>query len=998
MSNLNSDAATAAQIQTPVAPETLPAPFRLHVAGMSCSHCQQTVARAALAVPGVIDAQVDLDAGILTVQGGEPEAVGQAVIAAGYAIAGPEPLPVSDQCAVGEDEHAVKPTAVLSAQRVLLKVEGMHCASCVRRVEEAMLSVPGAREASVNLLDGSALSAGGDPGQLIQAIHQAGYEASMMPSSGNGQGDAYTIDILGMHCTSCVGKIEQAILAVPGVTGAQVNLIEKKAVVRGGLPEQVVQTIVDAGYGAVPRVLFQVNTQFYLIVQPVPSPDEVEQIQSIVMAQDPAAELALELSGRLLVHTVEHPADVLTRVTDLGFQATIEEMYTDPALAQADEARRDIRQSWIKAAVALVVGVVIMGGDMAGWFPPVHEGRIFWASAAFCCLLTMVFSGGRYFLGAWKQLQHRAANMDTLVALGTGAAWIASVLVIVDPGFIPGGRHHLYLDASVMILAFLQFGHALETRAKRTTSEAIGSLVKLRPRTAVVLRTAGAVALPISLLRLGDRLRVKPGETVPNDGVIVEGRTTVDEAMLTGEPLAVVKTVGDTVTGGTMNRSGTFVLKVSRLGEETTLSRIIGMVKTAQLSKPPIGRLVDRIAAVFVPIVLGIALGTFFLWFFAGPEPGTAFAVTTAIAVLVIACPCALGLATPIAIMVGMSRAAEYNILIRNSDALQSAATLTHLVVDKTGTLTQGKPAVTAVSPGDALSKNQILRWAASLESGSEHPLAEAVLTAQQETGEPLFAMHNFSAIPGRGVEAEMEGVAYFLGNHQFLSEKGVALPADLQQEAQKQATMGGTPVWLGRGGQVAGLLIIKDLVREDSAAAIRLLQRMGVTVVMCTGDNKATAAAVAREVGITEVRSEILPEAKLQVVASLQAQGFHVGMVGDGVNDAPALAQADTGFAIGSGTDVALENADITLASDSLVPVATAIALSRAAIRNIKQNLLGAFIFNLIGIPLAAGLLYPFTGWLLHPMFASAAMALSSVTVVSNANRLRLFKPPALQ
>ena len=982
----------------PDSPKPLPSAYSLQVGGMSCAHCEQTVAKAALAVSGVTGARADLAAGLLTVQGGEPEAVRQAVMAAGYtveAIAAP-PLPGKPDLA-GHKPAASRGESQPS-RRVMLKVEGMHCASCVRRVEEAMLAVEGVLEASVNLLDASALSVGGDPDELIQAIHQAGYEASLAPAPGNGHSETYTIDILGMHCASCVGKVERAILAVPGVTKAEVNLIEKKARVQGGAPDQVVQAILDQGYGAVKRTSFEANTSFYLIVQPPPSPDEVDQIRSIILAQDAAAALSFEPSGRLRVQTIEHPADVLTRIIDLGFQAALEEIYTDPALAQAEEARRDIRQSWIKAALAFAVGGVLMAGDMAGWFPSLHDGRVFWIGAALCCLLTIIFSGGRYFRGAWQQLKHYSANMDTLVALGTGAAWIASVVVIADPDFIPGGRHHLYLDASVMILAFLQFGHALETRAKRTTSEAIGSLVKLRARTAMVLRTAGAVEIPLSLLRLGDRLRVKPGETVPNDGMIVEGRTTIDEAMLTGEPLPVAKNMGDAVTGGTMNRSGSFVLKVTRLGEETTLSRIIGMVKAAQLSKPPIGRLVDRIAAVFVPIVLGIALTTFFIWMIAGPEPRLAFAITTAIAVLVIACPCALGLATPIAIMVGMSRAAECNVLIRNSDALQSAATLTHLVVDKTGTLTQGKPAVTAVFPASGLTRNQVLRWAASLESGSEHPLAEAVLTAQQETGEPLFTMLNFSAIPGRGVEAGLDGLAYFLGNHLFVSEKGVALPDDLQREAQKQAAMGGTPVWLGRDGQIAGLLIIKDLVREDSAQAVRLLRQMGITVVMCTGDNKATAAAVAREVGITEVQSEILPEAKLQVVAGLQAQGFKVGMAGDGVNDAPALAQADTGFAIGSGTDVAIENADITLAGDSLVLVATAIALSRASIRNIKQNLFGAFIYNLIGIPLAAGLLYPVTGWLLHPMFASAAMALSSVTVVSNANRLRLFKPPSTQ
>jgi Cu+-exporting ATPase len=455
----------------------------------------------------------------------------------------------------------------------------------------------------------------------------------------------------------------------------------------------------------------------------------------------------------------------------------------------------------------------------------------------------------------------------------------------------------------------------------------------------------------------------------------------------------VARELGDAVTGGTMNRSGAFVLRVSRLGEETTLARIIRMVRSAQISKPPIGRLVDRIAGVFVPIVILIAAASFAWWLFMGPEPRLAFALTTAIAVLVIACPCALGLATPIAIMVGTSRAAQANVLIRNSDALQSASRLTHVVVDKTGTLTEGRPTVTAIRSAGEFAEDEVLGWAASLESGSEHPLAEAVLAAQAERGLPLHRLDDFTAVAGRGVRGVHGGRTYLLGSDRFLVEEGVDLPAELRAEAEAQAARGGTPVWLAGGGALMGLLVLKDPVRPDSAAAINALKRRGITVVMCTGDNHATAAAVAREVGIDEVHSEILPEAKLAVVQELQERGFRVGMVGDGVNDAPALARADTGFALGSGTDVAIENADITLSGNSLGLVATAIAISAATIRNIRQNLFGAFIYNVIGIPLAAGLFYPFTGWLLEPMFASAAMALSSVTVVTNANRLRFFR-----
>jgi Cu+-exporting ATPase len=461
--------------------------------------------------------------------------------------------------------------------------------------------------------------------------------------------------------------------------------------------------------------------------------------------------------------------------------------------------------------------------------------------------------------------------------------------------------------------------------------------------------------------------------------------------MITGESLPVDKKPGDAVIGATINRQGLLTVEAGRVGKDTVLSQIIRMVEQAQGSKAPIQRVVDRVAAWFVPAVIVIALLTFVIWLAAGA--GFVPALLRLIAVLVIACPCALGLATPIAIMVGMSRAAEGNILIRNSDALQTASTLTHVVVDKTGTLTEGAPAVTDIIPAGSLDRETLLQIAASLEQHSEHPLAEAVLTAHRAGGRPLLSPAHFAAAPGRGVQAEVEGCPYVLGNLQFLADHGLAPSPFLLEEAERQATEGGTPVWLGGRGQVFGLLVLKDPLKGDSAAAIKELQRLGIEVVMCTGDNRLTAEAVARQLGIAEVYSEVLPAAKQDVVRSLQQQGGRVGMVGDGVNDAPALAQADTGFAIGSGTDVAIENADITLTGDSLVLVAAAIRISSATIRNIKQNLFGAFVYNIVGIPLAAGLFYPFTGWLLHPMFASAAMALSSVTVVSNANRLRFFR-----
>jgi len=894
-----------------------------------------------------------------------------------------------------------------------LQVGEMSCEHCKATVTAAVRSVEGVTECRVNLEEGSVDVVGGTPHLVIAAIEEAGYPAQPkvvvpkfcplpdnstdpdeeLPSAGAGQQEAedgYVVQVPDMSCAACVAKVEKAILAVPGVSNASVNLVEKQALVSGGKPQEVVAAIIDHGYQATLQESTGQDVFFLQLKDGVPGDDRV---QELLGTSDPEAEVVVA-GSRLQVRTILHPADVQLLLQDNGINVAIVEQYTDPASARAEESRREIRLSWQRAIVAGLVGSTIMAGTMSGLFPPLVGHRSFWLVVAFGCLGVMYFSGSRYYVTAWKQARNLSANMDTLVALGTSAAWLASFILILKPDFIPGRESHLYLDASVMILAFLQFGHALEIRARRTTSEAISSLVGLRARSAMVVRNDREVEIPVSLLRPGDHIRVRPGEKIPIDGEIIAGRSTVDEAMLTGEPLPLKKEQGDRVTGGTMNKSGSFTFKVTSLGEDTTLAHIIKMVKRAQLSKPPIGRLADKVAAVFVPVVMIIALLTFAAWLAVAPEPRLAYALTAGIAVLVIACPCALGLATPIAIMVGTSRAAELNILIRNSDGLQTAATLRYLVVDKTGTLTLGRPAVTEIYPVSGVEQKLVLQRAAALESRSEHPLAEAVLRRAREQGLAPFDLDEFLSIPGKGVQAVIDGNMYLLGSHHFFTDHSVMIPEELQAVAAEQAGKEATPIWLGNPEQVLGLLILRDPIREDSARAVRALQKQGVEVVMCTGDNRATAEAVATELGIKEVHAEILPGEKQEVVRKLQDRGYKVGMVGDGVNDAPALAQADTGFAIGSGTDVAIDNADITLAGDSLAHVSVAIDISHATIRNIKQNLFGAFIYNVVGIPLAAGVFYPFTGWLLQPMFASAAMALSSVTVVSNANRLRFFRP----
>ena len=798
-----------------------------------------------------------------------------------------------------------------------------------------------------------------------------------------------------------MARVEAAILAVTGVREASVNLVEGAAYVVGGNAQQVADAVVDQGYPARPAAVGVTAGATLLFAETLSAPQR-QQVDDLLRQLSPTSASDWRDDRRVSLTSSAHPADCLLALRRAGFAAAFVEDTEDPYLVQDRQARCSIRQAIKRAALAASVGGGLMAAMLAGALPGIAAGspltdlggRGFWLLTALLCLATMIYSGSSYYVGAWKQLKHGQANMDTLVAVGTLAAWGASALLILAPGFVPAAQRHLYLETSVLILAFLQFGHALEVRARARTGRAIGALVELAPKTARLIHAGQQLDLPVSLLQPGDLFLVRPGQAVATDGAVVEGSSSVDESMLTGEPLAIAKRPGDRVTGGTVNRSGALTVRVERVGEDTTLAGIIQAVKRAQMSKPPIGRLVDQIAAVFVPAVLAIAALTFSAWYALGPSPQLPYALTTAIAVLVIACPCALGLATPIAIMVGMGRAAQFGVLIRNGDALQSAASITHLVVDKTGTLTEGRPCVTEIYCAGGVDRERALAWAASLEQQSEHPLALAVVESAQQRGLGLAPVADFQAETGQGVQGRVDDQLLFIGRQEWLAELGVPMDEGLLAQAQLMARQGATPIWLASRHTVLALLALRDPLRADTPAALAALRKLGIELVMCTGDHPETARAVAAELGIDTVHSRVLPQHKADVVRQLQAQGHTVGMVGDGVNDAPALAQAQVGFAIGAGTDVAIESADVTLASNSLASVASAVALSRATLRNIRQNLFGAFIYNVTGIPLAAGVLYPLTGWLLSPVFASIAMALSSVTVVSNANRLRLFKP----
>src|SRR5690554_1297840 len=690
-------------------------------------------------------------------------------------------------------------------------------------------------------------------------------------------------------------------------------------------------------------------------------------------------------------------AELIRAVEAVGYEA---EPILD--LRQAEEARaekdaREYRRRLKGSFWSLALAVPLMASMFFFHPHPVGMGRLFWLVIGLLTLAVMAGPGRHFFINAWKNLKHHQANMDTLIAMGTGTAWLYSMGVVAFAPWLPAVAHGIYFEASAMIIGLVLLGNALELRARGRTSDALKRLLDLQSRTARVIRDGEERELDIDEVREGDHIRVRPGERLPVDGEVTEGQSHIDESMLTGEPLPVAKAAGDEVSAGTVNGKGGLVYRATRVGADTRLGQITEQVARAQISRPPIGELADKVSSIFVPAVMIIAVLTALAWFNFGAEPRVIHMLVTATTVLIIACPCALGLATPISTMIGVGKAAEHGVLVRSGEALQVASRLTTLVVDKTGTLTEGKPSVTEaeILEGD---KPQVLGLVAALERGSEHPLAAALLTYCEEQAEEAGAeaaeIRDFESVTGGGVKAEtLEGKPLLLGNARLLEEAGIDL-AGGREKAGELEEKARTVVYLAVDGRLAALFGISDPLRHDTVAAIKRLQADGLKVVMLTGDNEHTAAAIAREVGIDEFRAGLLPEDKHTEIERLQAAGETVGMVGDGINDAPALARADVSFAIGQGTDVAIESAGITLMRGSLHGVASAIEISRATLSNIKQNLVGAFGYNTLCIPIAAGVLYPFTGMLLSPMIAGAAMSLSSITVVSNANRLRLFKP----
>lgn len=764
-----------------------------------------------------------------------------------------------------------------------------------------------------------------------------------------------TIDVEGMTCAACSGRIQRQLEKTPGVSRASVNLMTNSATVSfdptATAAEGLLKVIQDVGYGAT-----------------LPAPDRGT--EEAVTAQDEARAAELTTLGRKVL--VSLVAAVLAMAASMPLAELTPGGHLDP-LMRFMMPLTDLMRSVVPGLDTVTAGT--------------------WRWSLLLMTTPIVFWAGRHFYTrAWAAFTHHGADMNTLVAVGTGAAFLFSVAMTVAPGWFEshGVPPMVYYEAVVWIIALVLLGNWLEARAKRATSGAIRRLIGLRPDTARVLRDGIETDLPIEQVRVGDEILVRPGERVPVDGTVVEGSSTVDESMLTGEPLPVHKTTGDDVTGGTMNRSGSFRFRTVRVGRDMVLSRIVQLVQDAQGSKAPIQRLADRISAVFVPIVLSLAVLTFVLWVDLGPSPAGLRGLVAAVTVLIIACPCAMGLAVPTAVMVSTGRGAEMGVLIKGGEPLQRLRDVDTVVLDKTGTITEGNPRVTEVEvlAGD-LSEDEFLALVAGVEARSEHPLAEAVVAAAGERGLPLPSIASFDSVAGRGVRGEVAGRQVLVGTVAFLEGEGVEVSM-LRERGLALADLGRTPVHVALDGHPVGLLGIADPPRATSRQAVAALRGLGLEVLMLTGDLRRTAEAMAREVGIMRVEAEVLPAAKLDVIEALQAEGRVVAMVGDGINDAPALAAADVGIAIGGGTDVAVEAADVTLLGSDLTGVVRAIALARHTMRTMRQNLFWAFLYNTAGIPIAAGILYPTFGILLTPTMAAAAMALSSVTVVGNSLRLR--------
>lgn len=811
------------------------------------------------------------------------------------------------------------------------------------------------------------------------------------------------LEITGMTCAACAKAVERHVGRIEGVNSAVVNLAAEKLTVEFDDAktdlDKIREAVVKAGYGVKePRENIR---EIYMPIGGMTCAACVRAVEKAIGKLDGVSDVSVNLAtGKAKI--VYDPSKVrLSRIREAVTKAGYEPLELEsPNQADYDKARREseiknLRIKLIVSAVFTLPLFYIAMGHMVGLPLPMiidpHHSPLNFGLIQLMLVIPAMAAGYRFYTVGFSRLIRREPNMDSLIAVGTAAAFLYGVYAVIQ---IMNGNHHysddLYFETTGVIITLILLGKLLESVARGRTSEAIKKLMGLAPKTAVVIQDGKETVIPVEEVEVGDIILVKPGEKIPVDGEVVEGRTSVDESMLTGESIPVEKNPGDKVVGATLNKNGTIRFRATKVGRDTTLAQIIKLVEEAQGSKAPIAKMADVIAGYFVPIVMSIAVIAGLAWLISGQS--FVFSMTIFISVLVIACPCALGLATPTAIMVGTGKGAEHGVLIKSGEALETAHKIDTVVFDKTGTVTEGKPVVTDIITTGTVGETELLQLAASAEKGSEHPLGEAIVNSAAERKLEPEAVESFEAIPGQGIEAVIKGRSMLLGNKKLMDNRGIEIT--LQEESDSLAEEGKTPMFIAIDGKLAGIIAVADVMKANSRKAIEALHMMGIEVVMITGDNKRTAAAIARQAGIDRVLAEVLPQDKANEIRKLQGEGKKVAMVGDGINDAPALAQADIGIAIGSGTDVAMESADIVLMRSDLMDVPTAIRLSKRTIRNIKQNLFWAFAYNTAGIPIAAGLLYLFGGPLLNPMIAAGAMAFSSVSVVSNALRLRRFTP----
>lgn len=822
--------------------------------------------------------------------------------------------------------------SVSAGTRLSLPVEGMTCASCVGRVERALKAVPRVQTAVVNLATERAditFTGVANPQAAVHAIQSAGYTI---------REETIELAIEDMTCASCVGRVEKALVKIPGVLEATVNLATERARVR--------------------------------------------HFAGCVSTAD--LEAAVEQAGY-------KPRRLSAETANAGDQDS----------ERRESEARALRCSFITAAIlTLPVFILEMGSHlipaMHHWVMGALGQQTNWYVQFVLATLVLFGPGLRFFLKGVPALLRGAPDMNSLVSVGTAAAYGYSIVATFAPEALPQGTANVYFEAAAVIVTLILLGRMLEARAKGRTSQAIKRLVGLQANTARVQHNGETFEIPLDQVMTGDIVFVRPGEKIPVDGEVVEGASYVDESMITGEPVPVSKGVGAEVVGGTINKTGTFSFCVTKVGANTVLAQIIRLVEQAQGSKLPIQALVDKVTMWFVPAVMAAATMTFLVWLIFGPSPALTFALVNAVAVLIIACPCAMGLATPTSIMVGTGRAAELGVLFRKGEALQALRDVSVIALDKTGTLTKGRPELTDLVPAEGFEYNEVLALVAAVETRSEHPIAESIVTAAKQLNLTLAPIESFDATPGFGVSAKVAGRTVAVGADRFMTQLGLDV-SSLQSTALRLGEQSKSPLYAAIDGRLAAVIAVADPIKETTPEAIKALHALGLKVAMITGDNAATAAAIAEQLGIDEVLAEVLPDGKVEALKKFRNNGARVAFVGDGINDAPALAEADVGLAIGTGTDVAIEAADVVLMSGDLRGVTNAIALSQATIRNIKQNLFWAFAYNAVLIPVAAGALYPLNGTLLSPIFAAAAMALSSIFVLGNALRLKRFRAPMM-